>query len=128
MINANIRMHSNFLTFLFLVSVGALIIFFRDVLWYAGGYIVFYTILVLILGFVKAEHASHKIAMLIGSIILPGIMPFIYYLTYIRKVIKKQQEIQSIKEQVLSEIRQSSQQTQSRQSPAQNNTGEQSPA
>lgn len=110
----------DFLTFLFLVSVGALIIFFRDALWYAGGYILFYTILVLILGFVKAEHTSHKIAMLIGSILLPGIMPFIYYLTYIRKVIKKQQEIQSIKEQVLSEIRQSSQQIQPEQQPPQN--------
>lgn len=94
----------DFLSFVFIISLISLAFAFQELMYFVAGYAVIYTILVLILGFRKSEKTSYKIAMLIGSIILVGIMPFIYYITYLRKVLAKEKQASDIKKQVLSEI------------------------
>jgi hypothetical protein len=103
------RIFYNFLSFLFGISVLLVVFGFMDqnfnLIIFSLVYFLIYTILVLILGFKKSEKKSYKISMVIGSIILIGIMPFIYYYTYLRKVLKKEKQTSEIKKQVIEEMR-----------------------
>ena len=102
----------NFLTFLFVISLIAIALFWDItlILILSGIYIIIYTFSVMILGFVKAEKTSYKVFMVIGCIVLPGIMPFIYYVTYLKGVLKREILVNDIKAKTLAEIQNASQQ------------------
>ncbi len=46
--------------------------------------IIFYSIAIVILGIRKSGKFSHGLAIFIGSVLLPGLLPLIYYFTYLR--------------------------------------------
>ena len=52
-------------------------------------FIIFYSIAIIILGIRKSGKFSHGLAIFIGSLILPGLLPLVYYLTYLRKRMEK---------------------------------------
>ena len=52
-------------------------------------FIIFYSIAIIILGIRKSGKFSHGLAIFIGSLILPGLLPLFYYLTYLRKRMEK---------------------------------------
>jgi hypothetical protein len=95
----------DWLSFIFVLSVIALVLYFDEALIYSAVYIVLYTISVIILGFSKSEKSIYKFFIILGSLILPGLMPFIYYTTYLRGVMKKQELIKEVKQQTIDELR-----------------------
>ena len=60
------------------VSLGTIGIF-------AAVIIIFYSIAIVILGIRKSGKFSHGLAIFFGSLILPGLLPLVYYITYLRK-------------------------------------------
>ena len=46
--------------------------------------VIFYTIAIIILGIRKAQKFSHGFTIFFGSIFLPGFLPVVYYLSYLR--------------------------------------------
>jgi len=65
-----------------LASLGAIGIF-------AAVIIIFYSIAIIILGIRKSGKFLHGLAIFVGSLILPGLLPLVYYITYLRKRMEK---------------------------------------
>ncbi len=65
--------------------------------------LVIYSIGMVLLGVRKSEKVSYGFAIFIGSVLVPGLGPTLYYLTYLRKKIGQpvvaQQPIQQVQQQ-----------------------------
>ena len=51
---------------------------------FAAVVIIFYSIAIIILGIRKSGKFSHGLSIFFGSLVLPGLLPLVYYLTYLR--------------------------------------------
>ena len=56
---------------------------------FAAVVFIFYSIAIIILGIRKSGKFSHGLAIFFGSLILPGLLPLVYYITYLRKRMEK---------------------------------------
>ncbi len=104
----NLKAIYDWLTFFLFVDIVLGLWYVETALIYALIYIVIYSICVIILGFIKADKEINKFFILFGSLILPGIMPFIYYSTYLRGILKRETLVNDIKQRTLEEIQRAS--------------------
>ena len=100
----------NFLGFLYIILLLGVFVSFSPMFAIFLVYSIIYAIVIVKLGFKISESGSYRWAILFGSLVLFPIMPFIYYFTYLRKVLNKQKQVRELKQQVLQEIQQESQQ------------------
>lgn len=99
----------SFLAFLYIILLLGVFVSFSPMFGIFLVYSIIYAIIIIKLGFKVSEKNSHRWAILFGSLVLFPIMPFIYYFTYLRKVLNKQKQASELKQQVLQEIQQESQ-------------------